>query len=191
MGRPRENPPTNAAATIKQLAKEGAEPIVIAEHFGVHVEMLMEWIEADEKLAYAYKVGQALLKKELIDRLRVASQKNQSLDGNAKFLLRSVFGMSEDGESTGSRKAGEEPAPVNVLVVKDFGTDEQWAAKAAEQQRRLTVNASTPLPSQASQLALEATVSAEVVPSPVVPLPPSYKPNPPRPVVAPSWKRKA
>ena len=30
----------------------------------------------------------------------------------------------------------------NVMVVKDLGTDEQWAAKAARQQRELTLDAS-------------------------------------------------
>jgi len=163
MARPRVNPPTGCAEKIKQLAKEGADPIVIAESFNVHLETFKGWLEEDERLAYAYTVGRALLKKELIDRLRNASLKNQTLDGNAKFLLRSVFGMSEDGEAL-NKKNDEKPVVPQVLLVRDFGTDAEWTARAAEQQARLIEESRTPLvapgvPPVASSSATPGTAS--------------------------------
>lgn len=72
----------------------------------------------------------------------VASAKaNKGANVNAFFLLKTRHGYVETDNRTA--KVSVDVAVSSVLVVKDHGSDEAWAAKCAAQQRALIESDST------------------------------------------------
>src|SRR6202044_2133965 len=65
------------------------------------------------------------------------------------YLLKAKFKMYDMPSKQADVQVDVQVAP--VLVVHNHGSDEEWAARAAEQQRNLVLNATSP-----SQLVLEA-----------------------------------
>lgn len=157
MGAQRKNPPYDAAKTIKHLASKGHELLGIAEAFNVHVELLNQWLEDEPKLSYAYEVGREIERQELHSIVFQAAKANLPANNNARFLLRSKHGYKDEEKASNTINVG---IATNVMMVRDHGSDEEWAAKAEAQQRELTLNAASP-PKQ-----IEATVAPPAVSAP-------------------------
>jgi hypothetical protein len=114
-----------------------------------------------------------------------SARANRSANVNAFFLLKARHGYVETDNRT---KVSVDVAINNVLVVRDYGSDDQWAAKCAAQQRALTADSTSPLQ-------LEATTAPQVdavalseppaisAPSAAATIEPAPVPVP----VAPSW----
>ncbi len=145
MPRPRVNPPKNAVALIKKAASEGYEHIGIAEVFKVHVDLLLQWFEENPELEYAYAVGKEQERQALHMQVYNSAMNNASANSNARFLLKSRHGYIDDAKPSNNINVNVDARPVMVMV--DHGDDETWAAKAAEQQRKLILNAAS-APSQ-------------------------------------------
>ena len=114
----------------------------IAKYFGVAKETLTRWIEDDLDLAEAFERG----KDEEREKLHNALSK-KALAGDivaAMFLLKSRHKYDDKAaQRTDVNLAVNVATP--VLVVKDHGTDEEWAAKVQAQQRQLMIDALEPL----------------------------------------------
>jgi hypothetical protein len=178
----RKHPPARAAEVIERLATDGKSIIGIAKHLGVVISTFKRWLDEDESLKEAFEVGRDAHKDYLVSLVTQAATAGKGSNGNAMFLLKTMHGFREmDSPHT---KVDVAVAVSSVMIVTDHGTDEQWIAKVAEQQRKLTIDASLPRQLEAPQIPLQAT---DVVypwneaPAPAVASPqPSYE--------APAWK---
>jgi hypothetical protein len=131
MGAPRKNPPKNAAEEIERLAAQGYSMIGLCKHFGVARPTLKRWLEEDEELQDAYEGGRDAQRQQLETLLMQSAVAGKNANANAMFILKCKFGWREmDSPNT---KVDVAVAVSNsVLVVKDHGTDEQWAARVAD-----------------------------------------------------------
>ena len=147
MAAPRKLPPDGAATDIRRLAAEGYSQLGIAAHFNVSRDCFKRWIEEDAELNEAYELGKET-ERQALHALVVASAKaNKPANVNAFFLLKARHGYVETDNRT---KVSVDVAINNVLVVHDHGSDEQWAAKCAAQQRGLTADCTSPHQLEAS-----------------------------------------
>lgn len=181
---PRKHPPASAIPEIKRLAAQGYSIVGIAHHFGVASSTFKRWCKEDEKIQEAFEVGRETERQALHALIVQSAVANKPANANAMFLLKCRHGYREfDSPSTKLDVAVNTVQP--VLVVKDHGTDEEWAAKAAKQQRELAQGAITAPVLETSFDALEAfpepaslagCVSSVLMPAPA------------RMSQAPSWK---
>ncbi len=191
MAAPRKLPPDGAATDIRRLAAEGFGQIGIAAHFNVSRDCFKRWIDESEELNDAYEMGKET-ERQALHALVVASAKaNKPANVNAFFLLKSRHGYVETDNRT---KVSVDVAVNNVLVVRDHGSDEQWAAQCAKQQRALIADTSSPLQLEASIKAAHVDAVAPSYAPPVFDwqrqpvLAPIDAPEPiPNVPVAPSW----
>jgi hypothetical protein len=153
MGAPRKHPPKDAGATIERLASQGHAVIGIAKQLGVGRETFKRWCEEDEALQEAFDVGRETERHYLHSLIVQAAVLNKGANANAMFLLKARHGYRENDSSNTNVNVGVAVVP-NVMVVRDHGTDEEWAARAAEQQRTLVLDAASPAK------AIEASVAA-------------------------------
>jgi hypothetical protein len=207
MPAPRIRPPAFCADKIKRLASHGYEMLGIANEFNVHISMLESWIKADEKLAYAYKVGKEIERQQLHAIVMLAAEANLSINGNARFLLRSKHGYTEEDFSKTGANVNLTVQP--VMVVRDHGSDEEWAKKAAAQQLALTQPdseqiessherapeaAQRPSVSLVEEMPIYTSQAAPVTSAPCWYGPPVYDGQtnmPPAPISAPCWHKRA
>lgn len=179
----RKHPPANALAEIERLAAQGYAQIGIAKHLNVSRSTLKKWMEEDESLQEAFEVGRETERRELHSLLVQSAVQGKPANANAMFLLKCRHNYREfDSPHT---KVDVAVAVTPVMVVKDFGTDEEWARKVSEQQRKLAqgdVQASfprLPAPQEASETSAEPVGFPESVPAYI---------RPSAPIYAPSWK---
>ena len=169
MAAPRKLPPEGAAEDIKRLASEGFGQLGIAAHFNVSRDCFKRWVEEDAGLNEAYEIGKET-ERQALHALVVASAKaNKPANVNAFFLLKSRHGYVETDNRT---EVSVDVALNNVLVVHDHGSDEEWAAKAAAQQRALTADSTSPPQIEAStvpQVDAVALSEPPAIPAPVAP----------------------
>jgi hypothetical protein len=150
----RKHPPKNAAEEIERLAESGKSIVGIARRLGVSKPTFLRWCEEDESLQEAFEVGRDAHKDYLVSLVTQAAAAGKGSNGNAMFLLKTMHGFREfDSPNTKIDVNNNVVQP--VLIVVDHGSDEQWAAKVAEQQRKLTIDASAPAQLQAPQSPLE------------------------------------
>jgi hypothetical protein len=157
MGAPRKHPPKDAAATIEQLAAQGHAIIGIAKKLGVSKETFKRWCEDDDTLQEAFEIGRETERQALHALIVQSAVMMKPANVNAFFILKARHGYRENDSQ--QVNVGVSVVP-SVMLVRDHGSDAEWAAKAAEQQRALTLNSPSP-PKQ-----IEATV---VVPASNVP----------------------
>jgi hypothetical protein len=144
MSAPRKHPPKDAVAVIQSLAALGHSIIGIAKQLGVSKPTFLRWCEEDEALQEAFEIGRETERQALHSLIVQSAVQNKPANANAMFLLKARHGYREfDSPNT---KVDVAVALSPVMVVRDFGTDDQWAAKVAEQQRRLTQEAETNTP---------------------------------------------
>jgi hypothetical protein len=162
----RKFPPDGAAEDIQRLAADGFSLLGIAAHFKVSRECFFRWIKEDEELNEAYELGRET-ERQALHALVVASAKaNKPANVNAFFLLKARHGYVETDNRT---KVSVDVALNPVLVVVSHGTDDQWAAKTAAQQRALTADCTSPLQIEASQVDAVALSEPPVILAPVAP----------------------
>lgn len=182
MGAPRKHPPQGAAETIQRLAATGFAIIGIAKQFNVAKETLKKWLDESESLQEAFEAGREIERQALHASVYRSAMEGKPANVNAFFLLKSRHGYVETDNRTA--KVNVDVTAQNVLVVVSHGTDEEWAAKGAEQQRKLVLDSECSLPPP-KPLAPPVTV-------PVAPLDaPAYPTPPPLPYNAPVWRGNA
>ena len=137
MGAPRKNPPKDAAATIERMSAAAHGMVGIAKHFGVSRDTLKRWCEEDEALQEAYELGREIERQALHALIVADAAARKGSNGNAMFILKCKFGYRENDSSNTNVNVGVAIEPTNVMVVKDYGSDENWAARAEAQQRAL------------------------------------------------------
>ncbi len=147
MAAPRKLPPEGAAEDIRRLAAEGYGQVGIAAHFNVSRDCLKRWINESEELNDAYEMGKESERQALHAMVVASARANKPANVNAFFLLKARHGYVETDNRT---KVNVDVAVNSVLVVRDFGTDEEWAAKVAAQQRALTADSASPFQLEAS-----------------------------------------
>jgi hypothetical protein len=195
MAAPRKNPPKDAAKTTESLAAQGYSIIGIAKNLGVSKETFKKWCEEDDALQEAFEAGREIERQALHALIVQSAAMNKPANVNAFFILKARHGYRESDSSNTNVNVGI--AAPNVLVVVDHGTDEEWQAKVAAQQRALTADSTSP-----ARLAAPAPpqVDAAATFAPPAYLPPAYASQavpvaavvPPAPVHnAPCWQAKA
>ena len=136
MAAPRKHPPKNAADTIQQLAATGFSIIGIAKNLGVTRETFKRWLDDSESLQDAFEAGRESERQALHAAIYRSAMEGKPANVNAFFLLKARHGYKEGDSQNVQVDVKLSP----VMVIRDHGTDQQWAAKLAEQQRRLTLN---------------------------------------------------
>jgi len=174
MAAPRKLAPEGAAEDIRRLASEGYGQVGIAAHFKVSRDCLKRWIDESEELNDAYEMGKESERQALHAMVVASAKANKGANVNAFFLLKTRHGYVETDNRA---KVSVDVALNSVLVVRDHGSDEEWAAKAAAQQRALTSDCTSPLQIEAPRAALVDAVAA--------PEPPAYHPALSEPQAAP------
>jgi hypothetical protein len=186
MAAPRKLPPAGAVEEIQRLAAEGYSQLGIAAHFNVSKECFKRWIQEDAELDEAYELGKETERQALHAMIVASARANKPANVNAFFLLKARHGYVEADQKSG--KVNVDIAINNVLVVRDHGSDEEWAAKAAAQQRALTADSASPLQIEATtapQVDAVALSEPSTIPAPVYA--PPVEPVPVPVPVAPSW----
>lgn len=137
MAAPRRNPPAGALQTIEAMAAEGHSIIGIAKHLGVSKRTFKRWCDDDDAFQDAFEIGRDKHRQYLVSLVLEAAKANKGANANAMFLLKTMHGFREF-DSPQSKVDVNVNQAQPVLVIRDFGTNEEWAARALEQQQRLT-----------------------------------------------------
>lgn len=208
MAAPRKLPPEGAAEDIRRLASEGYGQVGIAAHFNVSRDCLKRWIDESEELNDAYEMGKESERQALHAMVVASAKANKGANVNAFFLLKTRHGYVETDNRA---KVSVDVAVNSVMVVRDFGTDAEWQAKALAQQRALSADYASPLQIEAPRAALVDAVAAPVAalpyygppvfgwqpqtaPAPICapePMPSAPALRPVAPVAAPVWRGRA
>jgi hypothetical protein len=193
MAAPRKYPPANAVAETESLAAQGYSIIGIARSLGVSKETFKRWCEEDEALQEAFEVGRETERQALHALIVQSAVMNKPANANAMFLLKARHGYREF-DSAATKVDVNLNAPTNVMIVKVHGSDEQWAAQAAEQQRKLTADCTSPAQLEAPK-AVQIDAVRDFGPPTYLPVPyveeaPGVPPPPPA-YDAPCWRAKA
>jgi len=142
MAAPRKYPPEDAAEMIERLAEQGFTIIGISKRLGVARETFKRWCEEDSELQEAFENGRETLRQALISLIVQAAVAGKGANGNSMFLLKTMFGFREFDSPYAKVDVAIAVAP--VLIVRDFGTDAQWAVSVAAQQKALTADSTSP-----------------------------------------------
>lgn len=132
----RIHPPSNALAEIERLAQQGYSQTGLARFFGVSRQTVKRWLEENERLEEAYEQGIDSYRQSIEEKIIVYTAAGKQCAGLI-FLMKSRFKYFD----IPSNAAAKVDVNVNhvqpVMIVKDHGTDEDWAKKLAAQQRVL------------------------------------------------------
>lgn len=93
MGRPRLNPPADAATRIEELAAEGHGVVGVARQLGVSPDTLRRWFDDDSALKEAFEFGREAERFYLHSLLRKQAEKGNVIAG--LFLLKARHGYIE------------------------------------------------------------------------------------------------
>lgn len=169
MAAPRKHAPQGAAEVIKSMASQGYSIVGIAAHFKVVRSTVKRWFEEDESLEEAFEQGRETERQALHALIVQSAVQNKPANANAMFLLKCRHSYREfDSPNTKVDVNLNQPQP--VLVVRTYGSDEEWEKAAALSQRKLIEgNAHDPLQHTkaviaGSQGVLPAAVEAEAIP---------------------------
>lgn len=156
MAAPRKHPPQGAVEVIKDLASRGYSLTGVASHFKVVRSTVKRWFEENESLEEAFEQGKEIERQALHALIVRDAVAGKPANANAMFLLKTKHSYREfDSPNTKVDLAVNVAQP--VLVVKDHGSDQQWAALCAQQQRKLTAPEAAPVLPSASQTALSVS----------------------------------
>ncbi|HEX4029239.1 MAG TPA: hypothetical protein VHX20_02700 [Terracidiphilus sp.] len=140
MGALRKHPPINAVADIERLASEGFAIVGIAKHLGVGKDTFKRWRDEISAIDEAFEHGREMERQTLHALIKRDAVAGKPANANAMFLLKCRHNYREmDSPHT---KVDVNVAAIQpVMIVRDHGTDEEWAAKCAAQQQKLLANA--------------------------------------------------
>lgn len=170
MAAPRKNPPKDALADIERLAGKGYSTVGLAKHFGVNRSVIVRWFEEDERFEETYEQGRDSYRQALEEQIVSMTLAGKNPAGFI-YLLKAKYKMYDQASSSTKVDVAVN-APQAVMIVKDHGTDKEWAAKCAEQQRRLTQGdpqasfPRLPAPQNASETSPEPVGEALPIPAP-------------------------
>lgn len=184
MAAPRIYPPKDAAKKIHQLASDGKTKAGIARAMNVSTPTLNRWMDEDELLRDAFDQGRDEDREYLEALLRNAAANGEvKAQSNVMFILKCRHGYREFDQPTSKVDVGVQVKTPPVMVVRDHGSNEEWAAKVAAQQAKLITDVTDmhPAPAlQAPKIELPI-IEAEIVEVKPVPAPswtpPSWKPR--------------
>lgn len=182
MGAPRKNPPKDAAADIERLAGKGHSTVGVGKFFNVARTTVMRWFEDEPGLEEAYERGRDSYRQELEEKIIALTIAGKQCAGLI-YLMKAKFKFY-DVPSSNTQVDVAVAVATPVLVVRSHGSDEEWAAKAAEQQRRLMQD-TAPRMLEAPESPLQGFETAAAMngmPAPVVTAPAAF-------CEAPVWKR--
>lgn len=169
MAPPRKNPPQGAIPKIEELASQGFSMVGIGKHFGVSSTTFKRWCDDYEEIQQAFETGRETERQALHSLIVRDALAGKPANANAMFLLKCRHHYREnDSPSTKVDVNVNQPQP--VMIVVDHGTDEEWAIKVREQQRRLTEPESLPVASQSAPQALPGPVSHPIATGHPVPV---------------------
>jgi transposase-like protein len=177
MAPPRKHPTKDAAEVIQRLAASGYAIIGIAKHFNVARETFARWLNEHSTLNEAFDSGREIERQRLHAAVYQSAMEGKPANVNAFFLLKARHGYVEADQRSVNVGVSVEVTP--VMVVTDHGTDAEWQAKATEQQKRLALNAATPVQLEAS-LAPQQLIVPETDHEPTAPQQyevPCWRPN--------------
>lgn len=179
MPAPRKHAPKNAAVAVHDLAAKGVSTTGIAKHFKVSRALVARWFEEDEHLEEIYEQGRDSYRQELEERIIAMTVAGKNPAGFI-YLLKSKFKMF-DVPYVPKVDVNVDARTQSVMYVTSHGTDEEWAARCAAQQRGVILSADSPRPVTVPELQapLEAT---EDTPTSFTPSQREY---------APAWNAKA
>jgi hypothetical protein len=135
MAAPRKYPPSNALADIERLACKGHSTIGLAKYFGVSRPLIMRWFEDYPHFEETYEQGRDTYRQTLEEQIIQMTLLNKNPAGLI-YLLKAKFKMYDQPNKNDTVSVAVEVK--SVMVVRDHGSDADWQAKAAEQQRKLT-----------------------------------------------------
>jgi len=161
----RKNPPNKAAATIQDLASKGHAIIGIAKALGVGRATFKRWCEEDDTLQEALEMGRETERLYLHSLIVQAAALNKGANVNAFFILKARHGYRENDPQNIQVEVKQ---PQSVMYVINHGSDEEWAARCAAQQREVTLNVQSPRAATVSELQapVEAVQDAPTYPTP-------------------------
>jgi len=107
VGRPRKQPPPDAALKIHELAAEGRPIVGIASKLGTTREVLNRWMKESPDLKDAFDAGREAERHELHQILLRDARDGEKPNINAMFLLKARHGYREGDP-------GEQPSRVNI-----------------------------------------------------------------------------
>lgn len=95
MGRPRKQPPADAAKRVEELAAAGCTVVDLAAALGTTRETLRRWMTEDEALQLAFAVGRERERDELHQMILRDARDGEKPNINAMFLLKARHGYRE------------------------------------------------------------------------------------------------
>jgi hypothetical protein len=95
MGRPRKQPPADAAKRVEDLAASGCNVVDLAAALGTTKEMLRRWMMEDDALQLAFAVGRERERDELHRMILRDARDGEKPNINAMFLLKARHGYRE------------------------------------------------------------------------------------------------
>lgn len=100
VGRPRKQPPPDAAGIIKAAAADGFSLVGVAMLLGVDKECLARWLDEDRALKEAFDRGREMERQTLHNKLYRKAVEGDDKDSliAAMFLLKSRHGYREGAE---------------------------------------------------------------------------------------------
>jgi hypothetical protein len=107
IGRPRKQPPEDAAAIIQKLASEGRGIMGVASQLRTDRGTLQRWFEENPELREAFEAGKEQERHELHQILLRDARDGEKPNINAIFLLKARHGYRE-GDT------GEQPSRLNI-----------------------------------------------------------------------------
>ena len=150
----RKHPPKDALETIERLAAKGYSTVGLAKHFNVSRSVVARWFEENETFEEAYEQGRDSYRQSLEEQIVAMGLAGKNC-GGLIYLLKAKFKMFDMPQQETKVDVALNQ-PVSVMVVKDHGTDAEWEAKVAAQQRALaapeplTIQGALPAPQNAS-----------------------------------------
>lgn len=182
---PRKNPPPNIREIIEQyVAGEGGSTVILGRVIGVSDSTVRKWFAEDDKLKEAYDGAREAYMHKLYLELLQMSRSGKGQIAGLIFTLKAKF-KQYDMPGSGKLVDVNVNTASHVLLVKDHGSDEQWAALCAKQQKAL-------LEGNIEPRSLPAPQSAQIVPCepvavPAIPSPAHASECAPAVAIAPAW----
>lgn len=186
MAMPRKNPPQNIREIIEQyVAGEGGSTVILGRVIGVSDSTVRKWFDADESLKQAYESAREAYMHKLYLEL---VQMSRSGKGNVAGIIFTLKAKFKQYDMPGNGKLVDvnvNNQAIHVLKVVDHGTDDEWQARCAAQQKAL-------LEGNSESRSLSAAQPAQIAPcepdsAPAIPSPAHVPESAPAAPVAPAW----
>ncbi|HEX4286118.1 MAG TPA: hypothetical protein VHZ28_13570 [Terracidiphilus sp.] len=136
MGAPRKNPPPNALADIDRLAQIGYSTTGLARFFKVSRRVILRWFEENDIFEETFEQGIDVYRQSIEEKIIAYTAAGKPCAGLI-FLMKSRFkyyDIPNNATKVDVNVAVAQP----VLIIKDHGSNDEWAAKALAQQQALT-----------------------------------------------------